>query len=271
MRLSPLYFKHCLTIFLFFFSLDAFAQSNPQVLYDDLDIQRIGTIQGGAVRVAYDVTTDELYYNTLDGRIWRIDVNTGAETEVYSSSDHGISNLQGFIIGPDGHMYLVGNERVNNDTMTQGIIIRGERITEGEDERQFIELARSEAYYRTAFFDHLFNGIALSPDGESIFVNSGANTDHGENQSVSQNVPDVREMPVTTKIFKLPSDGENILIENDLTALTAAGYIYSDGVRNAFDLAFNADDELFATENSGDRDDPEEINWIREGHHYGFP
>jgi hypothetical protein len=42
-------------------------------------------------------------------------------------------------------------------------------------------------------------------------------------------------------------------------------------VRNPFDLTLNADGELFATENGPDIDLPEEINWIQEGQHYGFP
>jgi len=36
-------------------------------------------------------------------------------------------------------------------------------------------------------------------------------------------------------------------------------------------MAFDSNDQLFATENSGDRDDPDEVNWIRQGRHYGFP
>ena len=43
------------------------------------------------------------------------------------------------------------------------------------------------------------------------------------------------------------------------------------GFRNTFDLSFDGNGQLFGVENFGERDDPEEINWIREGHHYGFP
>jgi len=34
---------------------------------------------------------------------------------------------------------------------------------------------------------------------------------------------------------------------------------------------FNAAGELFSGDNSGDRDDNDELNWLREGGHYGFP
>ena len=48
-------------------------------------------------------------------------------------------------------------------------------------------------------------------------------------------------------------------------------YLYADGTRNSFDMAFNAEGELFAGENGPDMDLPDEINWIREGKNYGFP
>jgi hypothetical protein len=47
--------------------------------------------------------------------------------------------------------------------------------------------------------------------------------------------------------------------------------VFARGVRNSFDPAFAPNGELFTGENSGDRDDTEELNWLREGHHYGFP
>lgn len=42
-------------------------------------------------------------------------------------------------------------------------------------------------------------------------------------------------------------------------------------MRNTYDLAFDGNGELFGAENSGERDDPEELNWLREGRNYGFP
>ena len=250
---------------------DVNAQSNPESSREDVALRRVATVEANAVRVAYDLSTNALYYNTLEGDIWRINRETGTQEQVYSASDHGITNLQGFIISPEGTMYFVGNERLS-DSQTQGVVVRAERMMPGEDDRLFVELARTEPYVRTGFFDHIFNGIALSPDGTSIYLNSGANTDHGEDQSVSKPaLSNEREVPVTTKILRLPADGENLLIENDLESLIQNGYLYSDGIRNSFDLAFNREGDLFAVENSGDRDDPEEMNWIREGHHYGFP
>jgi hypothetical protein len=102
-------------------------------------------------------------------------------------------------------------------------------------------------------------------------VNSGSRTDHGEVEDNGGTFPGVREVPLTTKIFRLPADGENMLLPADEAALRASGYIYAEGLRNAYDLAFAPNGELFATENGPDADMPDELNHIREGAHYGFP
>jgi hypothetical protein len=72
-------------------------------------------------------------------------------------------------------------------------------------------------------------------------------------------------------MLRLPTAGQDIVLPNDEEKLRSGGYLYADGLRNSFDPAFSPRRELFAGENSGDRDDSEELNWIREGRHYGFP
>src|SRR6185503_14347017 len=63
----------------------------------------------------------------------------------------------------------------------------------------------------------------------------------------------------------------NLLLPNDEGALRSAGYIFAEGTRNSFDLAFAPNGDLFATENGPDRDMSEELNWLRAGRHFGFP
>ena len=53
--------------------------------------------------------------------------------------------------------------------------------------------------------------------------------------------------------------------------LKADGYIYAEGIRNAYDMAFDGNGNLFAVSNSPDYDMPEDMFWIRQKHHYGFP
>jgi hypothetical protein len=77
-------------------------------------------------------------------------------------------------------------------------------------------------------------------------------------------------VPLTTKIFRLPTSGSNLILTNDLNALTQAGYIFAFGVRNAFSLAFASGGDLFATDNGPDRDMSESLYWLRPGLHFGF-
>src|SRR5690606_27892953 len=116
--------------------------------------------------------------------------------------------------------------------------------------------------------DHGFNAVVVTPDGLTLLVNSGARTDHGEVQSSGGIFPGKREEPVSAKILQLPIDGLDLIIPNDEVTLAASGFVYASGVRNTYDLAFNAEGDLFGPENSGDHDDPEELNWLQEGAHY---
>jgi len=69
----------------------------------------------------------------------------------------------------------------------------------------------------------------------------------------------------------VPAGASNLILSNDLAVLRAGGFVFAEGTRNAFDLAFAPNGELFATDNGPDRDMSDELNWIRPGLHYGFP
>ena len=58
------------------------------------------------------------------------------------------------------------------------------------------------------------------PDGAWVFVNSGSRTDHGEVQDNDGSFPDAREGPLTSRIFRLPADGEGITLPNDEEAVS---------------------------------------------------
>jgi hypothetical protein len=145
-------------------------------------------------------------------------------------------------------------------------------VPNGGGGRNWSLLAQTEPYpLSNSGFDHLFNGIIVSPDGATIYVNSGARTDHGEVQSNGGVFPNTRDVPLTAKIFVLPTSASGLLLPNDLAVLRAAGRIFAEGTRNSFDFGFAPGGELFATENGPDRDMSDELNWLRAGLHYGFP
>lgn len=246
------------------------AQAQPVALEPGVSFQAVTQTTNTAVRLAYDPTDGALWYLTLTGELFRISppyVGQNARL-LYTSANHGLSNPSlGFIIAPDGTFYLVGDQV--DDSVSVGTIRRG--AMDG-GQRVWTTVAQTERYPRSNTpFDHNFNGIALSPDGAFLYVNSGSRTEHGEVQANDGRFPGTREVPLTSAVFRLPADATDLVLPNDSVQLATAGYLFADGLRNSFDLAFNADGHLFGTENSGDRDDQEELNWIREGHHYGFP
>ena len=113
--------------------------------------------------------------------------------------------------------------------------------------------------------------MIVSPNGAFIYVHSGSRTDHGEIQSANGLFPNTREVGLTACIFRLPTSGQNIFLPNNRATLKANGYIFAEGLRHTFDMAFAPNGDLFGPENGPDRDMPEELNWLRQGSHYGFP
>ncbi len=237
-----------------------------------LALRKVAETGGGlSARLVRDPASGILYVLRLNGTILRL-VASGAAMAVedaYDAAATGVPAPQGMAFGPDGALYVVGNETRGNDGVAT--IRRGVRDSAASDARTWSTLARTVPYPRSNVFDHDFNGIAVSPDGRFVLVNSGSRTDHGEIETSAGRFPGLREVPLTSVVLRLPSDGVDIELPDDDSALRAAGYVFARGVRNSFDLAFSADGELFAGDNSGDRDDNDELNCLREGHHYGFP
>ncbi len=246
----------------------------PQPLRPDIAIRRIvDTGTGGtSIRIARDPTDGSLYYLRTSGSIYRIllaDGPASTTARIYTAAATGVGAPYGFAFGPEGNLYITGNETQGANTVAT--VRRGARAAPGGDARIWANVARTEPYPRSNIFDHLVNGIAVSPDGEFLFVNSGARTDHGEEESQGGLFSGAREVPLTAVMFRVPAHGIDFLLRNDRDALLAGGYLFAEGLRNSFDPAFSPNGDLFSGENSDDRDDNEELNWIREGHHYGFP
>lgn len=227
------------------------------------------------IRIAKDPRNNDLYYSKFNGDIYRVTLRPGSgtstSTKVYGAIDHGISaSAQGMAIGPDGTIYMVGNFTVDGGNRTFARIVKG--VPGGGGQRAWSVLAQTEPYPRSrTAFDHVFNGMIVTADGNWLLVNSGSRTDHGEVQDAGGLFPNTREVALTAKIFRLPTSGSNLLLPNDTNALRSAGYIFAEGTRNSFDFAFAPNGDLFGTENGPDRDMSDELNWLRAGLHFGFP
>lgn len=257
--------------FILFPSNSLMAQSNAFSLREDVMVEHIGEFPeggfNGPIRMVKDPVSGNLLYNQYFGNIYEIDQNgtTPQFNFLYSTADHGLPIVQGMTMHND-ILYLVGNEEVNGGDDNVGIIAKGVRTTGSQ--RVWTIIARTEPYLGKAAtpYDHKMSGNAVSPDGQYIYVSSSSRTNHGEVAGEG------RDEPLTTIILKIPTNPANMItLLNDREWLRSNDYIYAEGIRNGFDMAFDQNGNLFEVENSGQRDDPEEMNWLREGRHYGFP
>ena len=172
---------------------------------------------------------------------------------------HSFDGGGGFTISKDGTFFIVSDPRdVKYD---HGLIIRGKMK---DSVRVWDTVAVTVPYLIPGGRDHRFNGIVVTLDQKYLIVNSGSRSDHGE-----EPVNGGREYPITSAMFKIPIDAKNLILYNNVDSLKP--YLFVDGVRNSFDMAYTPTGDLIATENGDTRDDTEELNWIREGHNYGFP
>jgi glucose/arabinose dehydrogenase len=243
----------------------------PTVLADGMSIAPFMEIERGGIRLCLDPVSEDFFYNTMRGDIYRIYRHQDSlyNEKVYTVEDHGVESLQGMYF-QDSSIFLVGNKFYDNNKATKGIIMRG--ALNHEERYEWDTLAITELYGKPkTLYSHEFNGITADAEGRYIYVNSGARTDHGEVQDNDGLFPGLRESNLTACVFRLPADGKDILLKDDLAYLKQNGYLFADGVRNAYDLDFSPAGHLFAVSNSSDYDHPEDMFWLREGHHYGFP
>ncbi|HXH99569.1 MAG TPA: PQQ-dependent sugar dehydrogenase [Sphingobacteriaceae bacterium] len=243
----------------------------PTALRSDVFVEKVMDVGPLGVRLLRNPKTGEFWYTAFDGSVFRIkgfDTKYAKTEKVFSSDDHGISRLQGAAFYKNT-LFLCGNMSANNGKGTKGRMVRYDL---NRSRPVMNEVFNTVEYGTNATtYDHGWNALEISPDGKFIYVNTGARTDHGEVQDNQGAYPNARDNALTAKIYRFPIKTKNLLLVDDLTKMKAEGYIFAEGVRNAFDIAFDGSGKLFGVSNSPDYDMPEEMYWIRKGHHYGFP
>lgn len=249
------------------------AQTGPQSLRPDIiQIRNVlnTSTTSASIRIAKDPRDNTLYYLKQNGDIYRVTLGTRSTAKrVFTSTNHGVVGVQGMAIGRDGTIYLVGNADTANG-QTRATIVKGGINT--SNQRVWSTLAQTASYPKSfTAYDHRFNGAIIDPTNTYIYINSGSRTDHGEVQSNNNLYPNTREVGLTACIIRLPISGQNIFLPNDRESLRSSGYLFAEGTRNTFDFAFAPNGDLFGADNGPDRDMPEELNWLREKGHYGFP
>jgi hypothetical protein len=231
-------------------------QANLTVRRPEIGTHKWALPAADIVRIDHDPKTGAIEYMGRSGKFWKFDPTTGTSTPAEASYT-GTGDHRGMAFGPDGSLYTLAVP-----APISVVIRKGSPAAAGT--RTWTTVATSVAYKAgNTQFDHSFGGIIVSPDNQYLFFSSGSRTDHDELENGLRNVP------LTRRIFRLKTTDVGITLQNDETAL--APYLYADGLRNAFDMAFNANGDMFAGDNGPDIDFSDEINWIQQGKHYGFP
>lgn len=99
------------------------------------------------------------------------------------------------------------------------------------------------------------NGIAFGPDGYG-YVGVGGRADHGEILDGNNN-PDQMQ-PLEATILRFNPDGSKV-------------EPYAYGFRNPYDISWDADGNLFATDNGRDGEVPDELHLVVPGGQHGYP
>lgn len=249
----------------------------PVALRNDITIEEYMKVEPEAVRIIRHPLTGEIYYTTFFGDVIKIvEVNGKPESKkIFSVEDHGIPRLQGAAFNGNT-LFLAGNVSVNNNKGNKGRMVRYEMksgVATPDVAKPEMTVVFNTVEYgaNKTTFDHGWNALEISPDKKFIYVNTGARTDHGEVQDNGGEYPNARDNALTANIFRIPIKSKDLVLTTDVAQMKKEGYLFAEGIRNAYDMAFDAKGNLFAVSNSGDYDHPEDMFWVREGHHYGFP
>ena len=184
-----------------------------------------------------------LYVAVQTGTIYRLD--SAGNASAYVS---GFNFPTGLAFRP-GTSDLYVSDRLNNAAVNGESRIS---IVQGGVGRQII--GGLPCCYASM---HAANGIAFGPDGWG-YVGVGGRADHGE-ILVGDNAGQQDERhPLEASILRFSPDGS--VVEN-----------YARGIRNPYDIAWDANGQLWATDNLPDYGPVEELQRIIPGREHGYP
>ena len=145
----------------------------PVLLRSGIKLRKVVDIEGGSIRMARNPTNGEVLVLNAQQGLYRVTLGTpGSATQILKTTDIITEAVpSGMAFGPDGTLFIVANRTVNR-TRNQAIIRRG---TAAGNSFTWDTLAQTVPYpLSNTPFDHLYNGIVVSPDGKYVFVNAGS-------------------------------------------------------------------------------------------------
>jgi len=184
-----------------------------------------------------------LYVGTMAGQIFSLD-ETGSPS-LY---------VDGFM-APAGLAFQPGTERLYVSSRVIDQNVDGEAEVAVVEGGEITPLISGLPCCYTAM--HSANGIAFGPDGYG-YVAVGGRADHGEILSGPNAGEQDERHPYEASILRFSPDGTQV-------------ETYARGFRNSYDIAWDADGHLFATDNMPDFGPPEEFHRVVPGGEHGYP
>jgi len=203
-------------------------------------VKYYGRVEGQPTSIAFSPVDGQLYIAIQAGTIYKMD------------SVGGISTYAGGYTVPTGIAFRPGTNQLYVSSRVRDENVGGESQVSIVNRGQLIGgLPCCYTYF------HAANGIAFGPDGFG-YVGVGGRADHGEILD-GPNAGQQDELhPLEASILRFNPD-------------TGEVSVYATGFRNPYDIAWDSNGQLWATDNTPDFDPPERLHRVVPGGLHGYP
>ncbi len=215
-------------------------------------------------RLALDPVRKTVYALADKGNVYVLDLAVGAFVQIIKASDYlelseGDSVTMGMTVDAQGRLWVVSNQKRTKSIPHQNevVIWRSSETVDGHPAKM-LPWFRTHYPYGVGPYNHGVSHLAFGPDG-MLYVNSGSRTDGGEPGNDPERSKD-GEVEITACLWRLDPRAEQPKIE-----------VYARGIRNAYGFAWDDAGDLFTFANGPDYNAPEEMDFVQQGKHYGFP
>jgi glucose/arabinose dehydrogenase len=204
------------------------------------DVSYYGRVDGQPTSITFSPVDGQLYIAVQAGTIYKMDSAGGASAYV------------GGFTAPTGIAFRPGTNQLYVSSRVRDENIGGEAQVSVVNRGQLI--GGLPCCYT---FFHSANGIAFGPDGYG-YVGVGARADHGE----------ILEGPNAGQQDEMHPYEASILRFNPDTGEVS---VYATGFRNPYDIAWDSNGQLWASDNTPDFDPPERLHRVVPGGIHGYP
>jgi mono/diheme cytochrome c family protein len=215
-------------------------------------------------RLAADAGRKHVYALASTGNVYALDLGMGALVLVIKATDYldpsrGDLAVMGMTVDGQGRLWVVSNQKLTTSVPYQSevTIWRSGEIAEGQPPK-LQRWLRTTYPYGIGPYNHGVSHMAFGPD-EMLYVNSGSRTDGGEEGNDPKRFKG-GEVDTTACLWRLDPRASERKIE-----------VFARGIRNAYGFAWDDAGNLFTFSNGPDVNAPEEMDFIQQGKHYGFP